>query len=698
MKRLIGNIAVLLTGLGFCACGPDTDLSDAEHYIDVLTESAFEVGYEETILTVEIDANCKWNIRKTDMAGAAISWLKTDMADGEGPETFRIKVLRNNTSVSRMGTVNIYSDQTQMFIDVTQAANPDPDAEPEIFKGYNMPVYQMFESGIGIDVAGGAVKKMECDFTNATVEGNVVTFANGLVIEKAGQTPAEIMMLCPSHTNPATHAGFQLGISAKFAEGESWIYKIPLNFELYGDLRFTYGSRKEGIETTTPYKWSSDNGVTWNEITKMEPLKSDAAFKSIWFTIPQAQKVPREGQLWIKVDQTQSEVFIQNGIVLEKASAKQSSLASADASKVVISEGFDSTVEANASYLAVPGVMKSLVSGYTKSDGVDVNPYVPTDDAITVSHCFARPGFLQVGYSDEALKVRCGWNGEVIINVGERLAEMGVTEPVGLRVSFSAATMTNAFGNRTDAAIVLKVDDKVVNALDDISVNRFDTYSLIVPQVDQNSVLTITSRESSSKTGEGKAASSYESADYRFFIDDLLIETTAVSNQLMLSFDMTSSEVMKDWPTTKTPQPTAATPHQTVAYCDGAAYDFLLSNPSEATNNSLPYFNGTKLFFPKYRFMGLPAIPGYKLVKVKVTDASSAVSDKRGFGITTKIAKQSSTGNNGQEFVSGGEHQSVTGNGPYTFELSGTQANTMYYLRVASQDALISEIELTYEK
>ena len=55
MKRLIGNIAVLLAGLGFCACGPDTDLSDAEHYIDVLTESAFEVGYEETILTVEID-------------------------------------------------------------------------------------------------------------------------------------------------------------------------------------------------------------------------------------------------------------------------------------------------------------------------------------------------------------------------------------------------------------------------------------------------------------------------------------------------------------------------------------------------------------------------------------------------------------------------------------------------------------------
>ena len=689
MKRLIGNIAVLLAGLGFCACGPDTDLSDAEHYIDVLTESAFEVGYEETILDVEIDANCKWNIRKTDMGGAAISWLKTDMADGEGPETFRIKVLRNNTSVSRMGTVNIYSDQTQMFIDVTQAANPDPDAEPEIFKGYNMPVYQMFESGIGIDVAGGAVKKMECDFINATVEGNVVTFANGLVIEKAGQTPAEIMMLCPSHTNPATHAGFQLGISAKFAEGESWIYKIPLNFELYGDLRFTYGSRKEGIETTTPYKWSSDNGVTWNEITKMEPLKSDAAFKSIWFTIPQAQKVPREGQLWIKVDQTKSEVFIQNGIVLEKASAKQSSLASADASKVVISEGFDSTVEANASYLAVPGFMKSLVSGYTKSDGVDVNPYVPTDDAITVSHCFARPGFLQVGYSDEALKVRCGWNGEVVLKVGDRLKEMGITEPTPIKISFKAAGMTNAFGVVNDAKIVIKSGADVVASVSGLVSDKFGDYSLRIPSADQSTVLTLTSEKSATKADSGEASSSYESADYRFFIDDLLVEVAPAMADMVLTFDFSDPAKMASWPTDATRTGyTAGVPVKCVYNLDGTDYTFILADPQNAKLN-LPYFNVNRLTIPTQRYFGFPVIDGFRLAKVEmnipVFDAAKS---------NCALSSDIGTGTADPTFVQGCEKTKVTAS-MMSFEPKTTVAGLQYYLKVWDKFALAS-LTLTY--
>lgn len=693
MKKYLYMTMIALAGLLASACdNTEKPLEEEDHYIEVVSGSSFQVGYEEEILNVEIDANCKWNISKTDSNGEGISWIKTDATSGTGPKAFRIKVLKNKTESERRGSVNIYSDQVTAHIDITQEANPDPYKEPEPFVGYTMPVYQMFESNLGIDVTGGEVKEMDCNFTNATVEGNVITFTNGLVIEKTGTTSADFTMACPVHTKPATYAGFQLGLGATFAEGDSWIYKIPLNYSLSGDLRFTYGSRKEGISDASAYQWSTDNGKTWNNVTRMEAIKSEGAFKSVWFTIPEAQKVEAEGSLWIKVTPAAEKVYIQNGIALERASASLSSVAPQDNSTVVISEGFDDIVDANASYITVPGFMKSAVTGYSAKGKDDTNPYVSTNAAVSYTHCFARPGFLQVGYSDEAQAARCGFNGSVTLNVGARLAEMGITEKVGLRISLRAAGMTNAYGRSCDARLALKSAETVVTSIQELSMDRFASYTITVPEADRNTVLEITSLPCD-KPGDGTATSAYEAADYRFFIDDLVVEAIPVVTDKVLTFDFTNAEKMAGWPTSKTPAGHDKDVPLEVTYnLDGVDYQFILANPKEA-KEGMPYFSSEygMLYMSTERYLGFPVLDGLKLVSVKLD--FELPQDTWYIAVSSDIGVST----NNPTFVKGGEKVKVTefiSNGS-TFNLMDTKVGTQYYLK-AWKNQLYRSMTLTY--
>ena len=694
MKRYLYITMVALAGLLASACDiTEKPLEEEDHYIDVVSESSFQVGYEEEIINVEIDANCKWNISKTDSNGEGISWIKTDATAGTGPKAFRIKVLMNETESARRGSVNIYSDQVTAHIDITQEANPDPYKEPVPFVGYTMPVYQMFESNLGLDVTGGEVKEMACDFTNATVEGNVITFTNGLVIEKTGTTSADFTMACPVHTKPATYAGFQLGVGATFASGDSWIYKIPMNFALSGDLRFTYGSRKESISDASAYKWSSDEGKTWNDVTRMEAVKSDAAFKSVWFTIPEAQKVEPESHLWVKVTPAAEKVYIQNGIALEKASATLSSVAPQDNSTIVISEGFDGIVDANASNITVPGFMKSAVSGYSAKGKDDTNPYVSTNPAVSCTHCFARPGFLQVGYSDEALVARCGFNGSVTLNVGARLAEMGVTEKVGLKISLKAAGITNAYGRSCDAQLAIMSAGAVVTSIPQLSMDRFSVYTLTVPEADQNTVLEITSLPCD-KPGDGTATSAYEAADYRFFIDDLVVEAIPVVTDKVLTFDFTDAEKMAGWPTSSTPEGYDKDVPMEVTYnLDGVDYTFILADPKQAKKPGLPYFDTQKgmLFMNTERYLGFPVLDGLKLVSVKL----DIDTPKANWAIA--VSSDIGVGTGDPTFVKGGEKILVTefiSNGA-TFTLIDTKVGTQYYLK-AWKTQYYKSMTLTY--
>ena len=111
--------------------GPDQTPADVEHEIEVVGQDHYTVGYEGEVISVEIKANCKWNISKTDANGEGLSWIQTDVATGEGSKSFRINVQANNTTEARSGVINIYSDQVTAYIDIDQEAAPEPTPGPD---------------------------------------------------------------------------------------------------------------------------------------------------------------------------------------------------------------------------------------------------------------------------------------------------------------------------------------------------------------------------------------------------------------------------------------------------------------------------------------------------------------------------------------------------------------------------------------
>lgn len=98
----------------------------------------------------------------------------------------------------------------------------------------------------------------------------------------------------------------------------------------------------------------------------------------------------------------------------------------------------------------------------------------------------------------------------------------------------------------------------------------------------------------------------------------------------------------------------------------------------------------------QYRYLGLPAIVGYKLVKVVCHNVELSSTAPK-MGITTLITASAAHPAD-SDYVTGGEVQTWAAGGGkvYTYSLSGTAANTRYYLYGKAKGA-IDWITLTYE-
>ena len=129
MKKYLFPMFFAMAALLQSCNGPDQTPADVEHEIEVVGQDHYTVGYEGEVISVEIKANCKWNISKTDANGEGLSWIQTDVATGEGSKSFRINVQANNTTEARSGVINIYSDQVTAYIDIEQEAGPETDPE-----------------------------------------------------------------------------------------------------------------------------------------------------------------------------------------------------------------------------------------------------------------------------------------------------------------------------------------------------------------------------------------------------------------------------------------------------------------------------------------------------------------------------------------------------------------------------------------
>ena len=569
MIKKLRLILFAALALSCSACNPEEAALDVRHVITVLTQDFYDVGYEETILDIEIDANCKWSISKTNAEGEGITWILTDVPGnvGSGPAKFKVKVCTNDTDQAREGVLNIFSDQVSAYIDIAQAANPDPDKEPEIFKGYVVPAYQLF------------------DREEFTVEGTRVRFMDGLIVEKTSDSGKETVVVENS---------LLPGFAFNFSDAESLIFKIPLISPASGDFRFMYGSKDENITSAEAYQWSSDEGKTWYPVNRFAQALIPT-FKSVWFTIPETEMVKSEGWLWIKATGTSADVSLVGGCALTKARAKTSTLEPEDSESVLISEGFDSTVDANASDLAAPGYMKSVAGEAWTSE----NPMIYAEN------CYARPGFIQIGAYDEADPGKAA-AGSLTIKIGERLTAMNITEKVGINVSFKASVID------PEAQIDVISGETVLKQVSGMTAGLFGEKKLYFADIDNSTVLTIAAK--------GKDADS----DPRVFIDDLYVTVTdASSAPLVLEFDFSVSSAMNfaGWDSRS-----GRTTDITKGYytLNGETYVFQSAKKSPTTTETTyPSYGASsdpvgQLHMTQKSCLGLPMVEGYRLASITI--------------------------------------------------------------------------------
>lgn len=124
----------------------------------------------------------------------------------------------------------------------------------------------------------------------------------------------------------------------------------------------------------------------------------------------------------------------------------------------------------------------------------------------------------------------------------------------------------------------------------------------------------------------------------------------------------------------------------------GGSYDYVVSARTYTfvlSDDVGFHSGGNYLAVMSGKYVGLPQLSGYKLTKVVIGNSSSC---------STSAKAKITSDTEGSTVVSGGAQQTFSTQGStYTYTLSGTAANTMYYVFVSGNTQIIS-FALTYDK
>ncbi len=154
--------------------------------------------------------------------------------------------------------------------------------------------------------------------------------------------------------------------------------------------------------------------------------------------------------------------------------------------------------------------------------------------------------------------------------------------------------------------------------------------------------------------------------------------TAGAADELTLTFDLKTNTLTPAFPTSNAKSTTSH-----VYSLDGVDYTFTLYDGKY-------YKEGYLMLCKSTGALGLPAISGYKLTKVVATSRK---------GAAAKVTVAVCNTNSKTDTVSGGAAVNWAQTLPYTYtyNLSGTAVNTMYYLCVANaNNAQVVSLELTY--
>ena len=138
-----------------------------------------------------------------------------------------------------------------------------------------------------------------------------------------------------------------------------------------------------------------------------------------------------------------------------------------------------------------------------------------------------------------------------------------------------------------------------------------------------------------------------------------------------LTFSLTSNP--GSWPTSSS----AGNYNYTLS---GTTYTFALG--------ANVYCNSGYLMLKYTTSLGLPAISGKKLTKIVASNSS-------GCSTSTRVGVSSSSSS--ASYITGGAYQTWSKtSSTYTYNLTGTSANTMYYLYITNKNCQITQLKLTY--
>lgn len=178
------------------------------------------------------------------------------------------------------------------------------------------------------------------------------------------------------------------------------------------------------------------------------------------------------------------------------------------------------------------------------------------------------------------------------------------------------------------------------------------------------------------------------------------LTTPSTPSEKVLRFDF-SGEALTGWPTSDNWRTGPGNLNCTYPLY-GTNYNFFLTDCGNAGNARVAWVqsSGGLILYTTWRYVGLPAIEGYKLVGVSGT-MCLGTKDTRKAAIVKNISpnngKTYGTITEQHQFVTGGEQIGWTTKGTtYTFNLSGTEANTMYYFLCTNTSVGVSDLTLTY--
>ncbi|MBP5558179.1 MAG: BACON domain-containing protein [Bacteroidales bacterium] len=529
-KRFLLFTIPLLVAVFSCVPKEDpTDKGDDEKPELKVNKEQINAPAQGTEDSFTITSNCYWDITVSDPDGKAVTWVSVSDLSGQGNKDIALSVSANKKTEARTAVIKINAPSSAELgktITVLQEAG-----EQAVAEGYGFPIIETFE------IDSPESRKL----TNAVIGGNECIFNGGMVLSRSN-SEGSLEFVCPSHTQPSAGDDADRSVHRSirmdgFAQGESVIISAPVKDALSGELRLMLGARAASFtKAGWSYYWGAD-GENWNKIEIENAITpgSDAVWNIIYFNIPDSNAIPAGGTIYFKITAeakpSKDYISISNTICVCPAKGETGNVPAMDGNTIAFSTAFNDLVDSYAADMRYQmGWLRTATNSYASNMTSFNDQYVLPDELspfASVKGCYERPGYLQVGYYDESLWTRiCA--GSFIIKIGECLKQMGVAA-TDARITLKACNMKDFRGYESVARATIAAGEEsyVMEGLKD---GVFSEYTTEFHNLTQESVITVFAPQLTDEEKEalGRGEKVNNLLDYRFFIDDVVVELTAI--------------------------------------------------------------------------------------------------------------------------------------------------------------------------